>query len=184
MPVPWAQGGVTQCEPLPILSPSAPSGMALCCLGWAGRGEWLRLCLMETERSWNHQCQGRVPHATWWRGGLARRGTVWWSCSPPDTALDSGAGLLCRRDLGFCTDSQHFLPFSHLLEHLWTMGTCAAPILPAAPKTSLPHLAAGLGGTYGIWWPGSLWDQVPPALSHSPPQTTPAPQAWSSGALT
>lgn len=106
---------------------------------------------------------------TWWCGGLAQCGTGWWSWSPPDPALDSGIGLFHREDLGYCTDSQYFLPSSPLHS---SPGPWAPVQLPccqpcAAPKTSLPHLAEGdlknlvARVTVG-WGPSCPVTQLPP----------------------
>lgn len=114
---------------------------------------------------WRHRGAGttsardgsHVPHGG--VGAQAQRGTACWSWCPPDAKLDSGTELFHRADLGCCTDSQHFLPFSHLSEHLWTMGTCAAPMLPALCHSQNLPAPSGCraGGTCGIWWPGSPW---------------------------
>lgn len=126
---------------------------------------------METERSWNHQCQGWVPRATWWRGGPAtawhwlvelvspRYHTGQWHWAPPHW----GSGML------------HWLtafpPLQPPLRAPLATGTCAAPTLPALCRSQNLPAPSGCraGEPYGIWWPGSLWDGVCPALSHSPP---------------
>lgn len=59
-----------------------------------------------------------------------------------------------------------------------TSGPWAPVQLPCCSQNLPAPSGCRAGGTYGIWWPGSPWDRVPPALSHSPhprPPMVPSP---------
>lgn len=178
--------------PRSAVSPPAPSpvwaGTEVPGVGWqrwvAGDVRGDALWRQRGAGTTSARAGSHVPH-----GGVGARpqhGTGWWSWSPPDTALDSGTGLLHTGDLGCCTGSQHFLPFSHPSEHPWPRAPVQLPHCQpcATPKTSLPHLAAGLGGPRGFGGQGLRgMGSVLPCHIAPPPQTTPAPQVWSDGAL-
>lgn len=121
---------------------------------------------MGTQRSWNHQCQGwsHVPHGG--VGGLAQRGTGWWSWSPPDAALDRGTPP--REGSEMLHWLTAFPPLQPPAEHLWAplqLPCCSQNLLRA--EGDMRNLVAKVSVGSGPSCPVTQFPSRPPlSLRH------------------